>query len=282
MLEHAVWPVSLKEPPSRVDGIMRLLTHFSTKRVNVLHVTEEERHPRPQTRTQLEQLKERLEDTGIRADIGFRHGHVASAVCDFALEQHADLIALPWKTKMILARALVGDVVRDVIRLANCPVAVYRPPAGGQRDETVDRIMYATAFSETDRVVMSYLRHPGLKADTLYLLTVGSRAPDPQAEKRRQQKVEESLDKLAAECTECYRRVEKIADMGRPEKRIIGQARSNEVDLIVAGKYDKPGPFKLPMGSIVERLPHRAPCSLLIIPPESPTATGGTGTSDKA
>lgn len=269
MLDTAVWPVSLKEPQVRIDGVINLLTHFGTGHVHLLHVTEGNGQAQKQRPKGLEKLKERLGNVDFHWELSFSGGNVPQAICDFAQNQDADLIILPWKTKIILARALFGDVVRDVIRLSNRPVVVYKDRPGPDKEDGIQRIMYATGFEATNRVIVPYVKHLGLKVNTLYLLTVGPRAPDPEAEKRRRQEMASKLDALAEETAEYYNQVEEVSDLGNTHKRISQQARKEGVDLIIIGKHDKPGPTQLVLGSTVERLLQKAPCSVLVIPPES-------------
>lgn len=272
MFAKAVWPVSLKESENQIEGIIDLLQHFSTEQICLLHVKEKEN---AEAWRKLEKSAETLKEYGFQVETYVRSGHIPTTICDFAREQASDFIILPWKTKMIVHRALLGNNVRDVIRLSNRPVAVYKDSWSSKRrgQQGIKSIMYATAFKATDRVVMPYLKYEGIKADTLYLLNVGERAPDPEAEKKRRELVTENLENIAGECADCYKNIEKIADLGRPYRRILYQARSKGADLVIAGKYDKASPFSAIMGSIAEHLPHRSPCSLLVVPLESLTVT---------
>ncbi|MFW6414181.1 MAG: universal stress protein [Verrucomicrobiota bacterium] len=273
MLEEAVWPVSLKESQQQIDGIISLLQHFSTQKVHLLHVNEAPEYTLQERRKQLEARAEELGRLKVHSEISFRAGHVATAITEFADYKNTDFIILPWKTKMIVKRALLGNTVRDVIRLSNRPVAVYRegwkPVRRGESETRINKIMYATAFQATDKVVMPYLIHDGIRADTLYLLNVGQRAPDPEAEKKRRQQAEEKLAELAKECRDAYNNIDTLTVIGRPYKQILQKARRENINLIVAGKYDKASPFSSILGSIAEHLPHRSPCPILIIPLEA-------------
>lgn len=273
MLEEAVWSLSLKENENQISGIISLLQHFSTRKVHLLHVNEAPEYMLSERRQKLEGHAERLEELNFETEISFRAGHVATAIAEFADHKQADFIILPWKTKMIVKRALLGNTVRDVIRLSNRPVAVYRegwaPVKPADKEKRLDKIMYATAFQATDRVVMPYLKHEGVKAETLYLLNVGQRAPDPKAETARREEAERKLARLAQECTDSFDKIETLAVIGRPYKGILQKARSEKIDLIVAGKYDKASPFSSILGSIAEHLPHHSPCPILIIPLEA-------------
>ncbi|MBS3770816.1 MAG: universal stress protein [Bacteroidales bacterium] len=269
MLETAVWPVSLKEHEGRIDGVINLLTHFAPEQVNLLHVSEGNRQAQNQRQAGLEKLQDRLSSMKFQWEISFSSGNVPKAICDFARDRDADFVILPWRAKIIIARALFGDVVRDVIRLSNRLVVVYKNHPDPQKEENVQRIMYATEFAATNSVIVPYVKHLGLKAEILYLLTVGARAPDPEAEKRRRKEMASKLDALAEECSEYYNQVEEISDLGNTHKRITQQAHKKAVDLIIIGKHDKPGHSRLVLGSTVERLLQQAPCSVLIVPPES-------------
>jgi len=270
MFDKVVWPVSLRESPSRIEGVIQLLKHFSTKKVYLFHVGEQEDAKQAAPWKGLSGLKNQINEAGFEVEHGFRGGHLATTVCKYAEEQKVDLIILSWKTKTIVKRALIGSPVRDIIRLANLPVAVYRGGKWGKSQaEVLEKIMYATDFEDTDQTVMPYLKAPGLRADALYLLNVGGRAPDPVAEKKRLAQVEENLQRLGDECADNFQHIEKITARGSPHKQILYKARLEAIDLIIAGKHDKPNVFSSLLGSVAEHLPHRAPCSILIIPREA-------------
>ncbi|MCF7936564.1 MAG: universal stress protein [Synergistales bacterium] len=268
--------MSLQESESQNRGVMKMLQHLSAQRVLLLHVAENEPSPEAPAREKLEALRKQLEEEGFKGEAVIKTGHVATVICSYASERNVGLIVLPWKPKMIVRIALLGSVVRDVIRLSDRPVAVYKAKGVMQRRQSggVDRIMYATAFQATDSVVMPYLKHEGIKADTLVLLHVGERAPDPRAEKTRRTQVGMNLNRLAGECSGWFGEVETISALGRPSKRIVRQAKQGDVDLIVLGKYDAPSPFGSMLGSTAEMLARTAPCSLLVVPVESLAVTG--------
>lgn len=268
MFSKVIWPLNLKEPQSRLDGVFRILNTLPADHVSLLYVGEGQHNNNSSNENNLGRLRDRLKGHGFNVKTAFRTGHVATAICEFAEEQDADLVIMPWKPKSSIRIALLGSVVQDVVRLSDRPVAVWKAgsfalkyPAKG-----VKNIMYATAFQAIDRDVIHYLGHKAMNAEKLVLLHVGERAPDPRAEGKRQKKVQDNLDRLAGECSLQYGRIETISVLGKPSRQIVKQARLKEIDLVVVGKLDNPDHFGSMMGSTAEQLVHSSPCSLLVIP----------------
>ncbi len=115
-------------------------------------------------------------------------------------------------------------------------------------------------------MVLPYLINRKFKARKLYLLHVGDRAPDPVTEEQRRQRVLDNLQRLARECAHAYEDVEVMQTIGLTRKQIVKQAGAKDVDLIVAGKSENPDVMSQVVGSTAEILPHKAGCSVFIIP----------------
>jgi nucleotide-binding universal stress UspA family protein len=149
--------------------------------------------------------------------------------------------------------------------MSDLPVFVHkhRRPSPGTEGMSV---LYATNFTATDADISPYLCFPGLRAERLHLLHVGQRAPDPDAERRRVEEVEENLARLADEFSGNYGHIDEKATVGIPRREIVGEARRVNADLIVLGKADTSGTFGAVLGSTAEEMPHTSRCSVLIIP----------------
>ncbi len=266
MLEKAILPLNLSESESDNNYLLAFLYELGSRHLHLAYVTDANVGEASSRRRQLDRIATRAADQGFQTQVDIRSGHAATAICGLADQTGAGLIAFPWRKQDLMHRALFGSVAADVVRLSGHPVLIARKGLTDSPIHPLRTVLYATAFEMTDRQVMPYLRQPELQAETLYLLHVAQRAPDPHAEELRQQRVQQKLDVLAQECADQYQSVEQLAFIGSVRRQIIRQARKHDADLIVIGKYDKGGPLRKMTGSTAQHLVHRSPCSLLIIP----------------
>jgi nucleotide-binding universal stress UspA family protein len=201
---------------------------------------------------------------GITVDVRVRSGSPAFEISLTAREEGADFIYFPWKRKNWIQRTLVGSTTKDVIRLSNLPIFVFKQ-RGSRGEEDPFRILYPTNFKDTDRYVVAYLQYRGLAADELTLLNVHDRAPDPTAESRQETWCMENLARLTNEVEENFREVEPVAMTGSPRRVIPRVARRNGTDLVILGKSDQESALSAMMGSVAEEVANSAPCSVFIV-----------------
>lgn len=266
MLGRAAVKVSLKEPRQKFLDMVTFLRNYGTREVHLVHVrTKTHYQGREMIEEGLDTLRDEVEALGFEAHAHIRTGHAPSMFLEVAHEVQADYIALCWTAKALLRQALLGSIDSDILRLCTLPAFVYNPRIFRSVLE-LESVLYATDFQYTDAVVMPYLRDSRFKAHTLYLLHVGERAPDPATEARRIQEAEANLERLAAECRHAYDEIETIETIGMVRRRIVKQAKLKDVELIVVGKSEKPDAVSQMLGSTGEILPHKASCSVFIIP----------------
>lgn len=68
------------------------------------------------------------------------------------------------------------------------------------------------------------------------------------------------------------------AEAGEPVATIVGQALSLPADLLVMGTHGRSGFDRLLLGSVTEKVLHKAPCPILTVPPHAPQKTQTDGT----
>lgn len=274
MFATALLPVALREPASRLADMLSFLQNFDTTRVVLLHIstgpaTQATEHKLDTLRTRvLSSLAERAADPGDvptpMVEVRVRSGSPAYQIAATAEEEGADFIYFPWKRKSWIQRTLVGSTTKDVIRLSNRPVFVFKPRRTQAEDEPF-RVLYPTNFQDTDRFVVPYLRYPGLAADELLLLNVRERAPDPMAESRERAKCEENLTRLAEEVSANFAEVRPLQLAGNPRHRITRIASRNGISFLILGQSDRQDAFSAMMGSVAEAVAHASPCSVFIV-----------------
>lgn len=266
MLRRAAVKVSLKEPRQKLLDMVAFLKNYGTNEVHLIHVrTKTHYREREMVEEELEAIREQVEELGFSTHVHIRTGTAAVMLLDVAQEIQADYVSLCWTAKAVLRQALLGSVDSDILRMCNLPVFIYNPKMFKSVLE-LESVLYATDFQYTDAAVMPYLRHSRFKAKTLYLLHVGERAPDPATEERRKQRAVDNLERLADECRHAYDEIEVIDTIGMVRRQIVKQAKLKDVELIVVGKSEKPDTVSQMLGSTGEILPHKAACSVFIIP----------------
>ena len=267
MLQTAAIKVSLEEPRSRFLEMARCIKSFGTEKIYLIHVrTSNRKSKHNKVISSLRELADSIRELDFSVEIYLQQGQIATEIVDLSRELGVDFICIYWIPKGALRNILLGSIDSDILRMSDRPVFVYNRKWYQTPAKIYERVMYATDFQATDSKVMPYLRYENFKAENLLILHVGERAPDPHAEKQRLNRVHQDLQRLAKECSHAYSQVETIEVVGRPKSQIVRQARIHKVDLIVIGKSDKPKPLEQLMGSTAEAIPHKAKCSVFIIP----------------
>lgn len=268
MLHHVVIPLSLKESEQKIISMGHLLRYFGTKHVSLVHVrTNIKKNKKEERLTDaVRAYALKLRDLGFEVDMYFKQGHVASEILTIAAELEADFISILWERKWVLQKALLGNVEDDVVRMADRPVFVYKHSIFLAKEQKMSQAMYATNFQSTDSHVMPYLTNPDFATQTLFILHVGERAPDPKAEAERRKKIQENLKRLKAECEHAFYEIKTLDVVGHPGSKIVRTARWHGVDLLIIGKCDTQSTFEQIMGSTAQLIAEKANCSIFIVP----------------
>lgn len=265
MFETALFPLNFNETESRIEEMLAFLGHFGTRHVYLLHVVEFGVAAAGRAERHLRRIEKTVREKGLEPRVLVRNGSAANEIVRAAEEEEADYICFTWKRKSWIQRSILGSTTKDVIRLSDKPVFVQkrgRPvPEPGRMS-----VLYATDFQATDANVSPYLRFSGLAAKQLWLIHVGERAPDPQAEANRTALVQDNLERLANEFSENFEQCDIISTVGNPRREVVREARRLGADLIVLGKADVRGTLGAVLGSTAEEMPHSAKSSVLIIP----------------
>lgn len=270
MLSTALVKVSLKEPPGRVVEMVGALRSFGTQEVYLVHVRTSDGGAFPEKkRALLERIREKAEGLGIAAEVHVLQGHAPSRILQAAWQLGADYIAVAWVHKAVLRQALMGSIDGDIVRMSDSPVFIFKRRFLG-RTHKLDSVLYATDFQATDARVMPYLENKEFQARALHMLHVGERAPDPETDEKRRERVLDNLNRLANQCAHAYDSVKTLESVGPVRRTIVKTAKTAGVDLVVVGKTDHPDIFRKITGSVADQLPHRAPCSVFIIPGSGP------------
>ncbi|ARN57086.1 universal stress protein [Sedimentisphaera salicampi] len=265
MLKTAVIKLDLKEPAEKLLEMAEFMRHFGTKTLHIISTADNHRN-RKSINEKTEEAAEKFRSLGYNAQVHIRRGNSATQTLKLAEELKADYIGLYWIPAGVIRRALLGSVDAEILWRARIPVFVYKRRGYLDKKKKLESLLYATDFQETDSKVLPYLCHQQNPAVKLYLLHVGERAPDPYAEQQRRELAKKNLARLAEKCSKAFGSVEQIEVVGWPKRRILFQAWSKDVDLVVLGQSDKSSTFEKILGSTAEAVVHKSRRNALLIP----------------
>jgi nucleotide-binding universal stress UspA family protein len=265
MLRRAAVKVGLQEPKKKFLDMTACLKSYGTRTIHLIHVRTKSRYLyREKLEIRLSELSAEISAQGFEVFSHIQNGHAPTLTVAMAQELEVDYLCLYWQPKGLLSQALLGSIDSDILRICNLPVFIYKPRLFSV--PRIKNVLYATDFKSTDAVALPYLMDRRFKAETLYILHVGHRAPDPATEAERRKKILNALHGLARQCFHAYEHVRVIETIGLSRKQIVRQAGANNVDLIVVGKSEHPDAVSRFMGSTAEILPHKTSCSVFVIP----------------
>ncbi len=265
MFNTVLIPLNLNESPAEVESLVSFHRHFDTDTIYLFTVIPGSLRGERHARKKMETLAEACNETGMDVHIEIRFGAPAVEIINAADSLKADFIAIPWERKSVLQHALMGSVTKDVIRLSDKPIFIYKQWLLKKSDK-LTTVIFAADFNPVEEGILPYLTYPGLAAEHLMILNVGDRAPDPKSETLRLEKIEEKMAGIEKKCDTLYERIDRLIMTGSPEKAIPRQARKEGADLIIIGKHGDGSTRQKVLGSTAENIVHRASCSVLVIP----------------
>lgn len=266
MFKTALLPVSFREPEWLIHSLGQYLRNFGTQRIVLVHVVASGLQNERRSRERLEKTSRALSAESYEISCLVRTGSPALEICTVARQEAVNFICIPWKRKDFLQRTLLGSTTEDLVRLANLPVFVYKFRAESGSPNELDDILYATSFDPSHERIIEYLRSDKLKAGTLHVLHAGSRAPDPDAERKRLDDVVNEFTDFKKQCERCFDDIELITAVGNPKREILRAARQVDAELIVLGKHGEAKALDKLLGSTAETVTHKSRCSVLIVP----------------
>jgi nucleotide-binding universal stress UspA family protein len=237
----------------------------------------------------LERAKGILEREGAGLAWQEQHGHPAEQISHFADEQKPDLIVLGAHGLHASLGILLGGVAQQVVEHTRWPVLVVRAPARALR-----RVLLVTDGSPDSQQAASYLGQfpllPSAEIQALHVLSshlpsevmapnwpVGPRLVPPlptsealaanlaqrseALEREGHAIVNEAVQGLKAAGLEPSSRLVR----GDAAAEIIQYAKTNNVDLIVAGSRGLSAVKGWLLGSVSRKLVHYASCSVLVV-----------------
>jgi nucleotide-binding universal stress UspA family protein len=215
-------------------------------------------------------------------------GYPAEQIVSYIEEHKPDLTVLGALGLRSTFGILLGGVAQQVVEYAGCPVLIVRSPF-----RHIHNVLIATDGSEHSRYVLEYIKFCPLPADAnihvLHVLPPEINAEmlgqfwrmdmefspillsEPMQQQIEQQKSkEEMLGKTIIQDTLAQLRdlvipTQSVLRRGDAATEIIEYAKSEKIDLIIAGSRGLSEFRSWLLGSVSRKLVHYADCSVLIV-----------------
>lgn len=265
MLTTVLVPLNLSESPDEICALVSFLRHFETTRIYLCTVVSSSIRARHQAEKKLQELQRSCGEEGMEILIDVQTGPPAVAIIRQSLAYNVDYIAFPWERKSVLQHALMGSITKDVVRLTDKPVLIYKQWFLKKNDE-LTTLLFSSDLSSGEEAIVPYLTWQGLAARNLIVLNVGDRAPDPAAEQARISVIEGKINGIVERCGGSFETIEHSIVIGKPDKVIPRLAQRSGADMILIGKQSDSSTRQKVLGSTAENIVHRARCSVLVIP----------------
>jgi nucleotide-binding universal stress UspA family protein len=226
-------------------------------------------------RGQLDQLRERLQASGVIVSQLVVDRDPDDALIESAAELHADLIVTGSRPHTGVRRWLLGSVAEHVIRGAACSVLVAR---GGDPDRGFERIVVGSDFSPAAEAALAQaveLARPGSSIDLVHCFQSPLLGATAGVDVLQVEGYANLRDELLADAhARCDAAIAAYA--GAPvvfRTHLVEQSAREAVcdlavqvnaDLVVVGNHGRRGLRRVLLGSVAEAVVRHAPCSVLV------------------
>jgi nucleotide-binding universal stress UspA family protein len=205
-------------------------------------------------------------------------GNPAAEIVEHAKRHSADMIVVGTHGHGAVARFILGSVADRVLHEATCPVLVTKAHKGKvtkpkSKPKPITRILFPTDFSDTATKALN--RAVALTEDfdaELYVLhivddTLISTHVDAERklilEELRRHALDEMQKQLPPDLLQNFETTGAVK-RGEPGKQICAFAETHGCDLIVMGSHGRTGLGRLLIGSVADKVVHRAKCPVFI------------------
>jgi len=188
---------------------------------------------------QLRQMRRTHGGTGqLDCYLSLSQGNVADVLLGLSRQHGADVMIVGTRGHRHLDRLLLGSVAEKVFRQSACPVLVVPERAGSSDTIPVNRLLYATDFSEESfaawRYASSLAKHFGAELILLHVLPNGT-ARSAESLGRDRIAVKDRLHDLIASDLQASGKVRIEVGSGEPARIISRTAAEFQADLVVLG-----------------------------------------------
>lgn len=268
MVRHILWATDFSESAEAALEWGTALAGLTGAKLTALHIAEAEEAANPKLaeehRQKLEEVAQRIRQSGFQVDTTVRPGHAASTIAQVAKETDADLIVLGAHGRTSFREKLLGSTTEQLLPLAPCPVLCVRE----RTTPSFQHLLVPSDLSEAALPALDYAVSLAqlTKAKVTLLHVVAPYEGSPEAWEELKREIAEELHRWSLRTLEPHEmpKVEaKVRRYHHPGAGITEFARENGVDLIILPTHGRSALERLLIGSVATHVVYYAPCPVI-------------------
>lgn len=222
---------------------------------------------RESTVRQMQAFTRMAEERGVPCQSLVGFGDVIIALGEFIQENDVDLVVLGTSGSSGLRKIVLGSVAEEIIRNSPCPVLTVGPAVAGNDRVELQRIIYATDFSEESLRAAPYAFSLAREHQAhITLLHVAEDFP-VHSPVLKAQTLTIRLQNLVPPQADLRHEPDTVVEIGSPAEGILKIAARRAADLIVIGVRGAGAPFGFShlLGSVTYKVVSEACCPVLTV-----------------
>ncbi|HEV2387395.1 MAG TPA: universal stress protein [Candidatus Acidoferrales bacterium] len=240
---------------------IELPRYFTPAQIQALGAEAEE--SRARLREELAEMARRILGPQAEPTLHIVEGHPVPLLLQYARQFRPELMVLGSHGRSGVARLMLGSVAENVVRESPCPTLIAR--GGAEAPERITRILCPVNFTESGRQC--------LETSAALATATGASLEVLHASEETDARIEVLRDTLCQWVPHEARRgcqITEVVRRGNPAEQIILQVREHPVDLVVLTGEHRPLLELTTLGTTTERVMRHSPCSVLVLPRETP------------
>jgi nucleotide-binding universal stress UspA family protein len=220
---------------------------------------------------------ENLFEQGMEVGVYIVVGNLVSQVIEAARKEAPDLIVIGRSKKGFIDQLYTGSDITEIIRQANTPVLIYKPPTDkiDLVDKPFERPLLATDWSPTSMRALDYLlplKGVVKKVNVVHVASEkdlkGSAMEIQKVRKESRRKLDDMVDRLIDNGIDARAHVY----IGDSEEEIERAARDCQASMIVLGSSGKSAWAERWLGSTPRIIAEKSDYPTFVVPLQKPSA----------
>jgi nucleotide-binding universal stress UspA family protein len=214
---------------------------------------------------------ENLFEQGLEVGVYIVVGNLVTKVIEAVEKEAPDLIVIGRSHKGFIDQLYTGSDITEIIRQANRPVLIYKPPTDkiDLEDTPFERPLIATDWSPASMLALEYLlplKGVVKKVNVIHVASdkdfTGSAMEMQKVRKRSREKLDTMVDRLVANGIDARAHVY----VGEPEEEIEKAAKDCQASMIVLGSSGKSAWAERWLGSTPRAIAEKSAYATFIVP----------------
>jgi nucleotide-binding universal stress UspA family protein len=214
---------------------------------------------------------ENLFEQGMEVGVYIVVGNLVTKVIEAAHKEAPNLIVIGRSHKGFIDQLYTGSDITEIVRQANIPVLIYKPPkdATDLMETPFERPLLATDWSPASMLALEYLlplKNVVKKVNVIHVASekdlTGTAMEMQKVRKRSRAKLEEMVDRLVENGIDARAHLY----VGNPEEEIERAATDCQASMIVLGSSSKSAWAERWLGSTPRIIAEKSPYATFIVP----------------